>query len=175
MSEEVVSRLVDWGAASIDTVETTQSVSGERVSVTSIDFYTPFPGDQPIRSSITYYDGTVIEATIRYGVLDGSLYDEHPTGDTGQLLRLRPLADVAEMPERGIVMVNYGDTHRKPRPHLLFGWTPEGGGAVSVSDMEYLRREGYNEPVDAGQFMDWIIRVGNLVRQEFRGEWVTEN
>jgi hypothetical protein len=75
------------------------------------------------------------------------------------------------MPEDGIIVVNYGDEGRKPRPHLLYGWTPE-GKFVDVPDWQYIRSDGYHTPVAISQFMDWIIESGRRIRREYRGEWV---
>ncbi len=158
-------RLREWGATRINTRRTGNHAS--------IDFNTPLPGDQPIRSGIQLEDGMVTEATIRYGVLNEDYFPTHPTNDNGALQRLRNVVQGNDVPSGALVVVNYGDDHRRPRPHLLYGWSPE-GGTIEVSDLEYLQRGDPNEPAAPGPFMDWVQRVGRDIRREFRGEWAKE-
>lgn len=169
-TKDIEERLEEWGATDIYSVETRDWVDGDRVDVTNFDFRTPFPGIQPISSSLLVHEGRVVEATVRYGVLDDRAFDEHPSKDTAVLLRLRSAVEGPEVPAEGIVNVGFGDTHRTPRPHLRFGWTPE-GEYIDLPAMSYIRREGYHVPVDADAFFEWMIRAGRRIRQEFRGEW----
>lgn len=165
MSAAKMERLLrSWGATRIATRRADDYVS--------IDFHTPFPGDQPIRSSVQLGDGGVVEATLRYGVLEKDYFPTHPTEDNGAIQRLRGIVAGDDMPTDGYVLVNYGDTHREPRPHVLYGWAPT--GAIEMSELEYLQRGEVEEPVDIEDFMGWITRVGRGIRREFRGEWVND-
>lgn len=158
----VLNRLRGWDATRLDVL---QSPHGHDVD-TQIDFHTPFPGDQPIRSGVGLRNGKVVEATIRYGVLIRSLYTEHPTNDTGTIMRLRSAVDVPSMPQGGVIFVNFGDTHRDPRPHLLYGWKPSG-----VSDNEVLAPGERHRPTDPGAFMDFVVAAGRAILTEFITEW----
>lgn len=164
-SDYIEDRLREWGATRIES----RPVPGDEERY-SIDFQTPFPGDQPIRSSLSVIGDAVNEATIRYGVLDESAFPTHPTDDPDQLDRLHLVATRSGVFDVGVVVVNFGDTHRLPRPHLLLGWK----ASVSKDD-EVVVANDYDRdyPVDAT--LDIIERFGENVRREFRGEWVQEN
>lgn len=158
----VLDRLREWDATRLDVL---QSPHGRGVDA-QIDFHTPFPGDQPIRSGIGLRNGKVVEATIRYGVLMRSLYNEHPSNDTGSIMRLRSAVDVPSMPKGGLIVVNFGDTGREPRPHLLYGWKPSG-----VEDYEVLGPGERHHRTDPGSFVDFVVAAGRAIMTEFFTEW----
>ena len=157
-------RLTAWGATRISYHEASKYVDGG-----TIDFETPFPGEQPIVSGIELHGVKVRKAAVRYGVLDGSLFATHPSRDVDQIDRLKMIATRSNAPDAGSVIVNYGDEHREPRPHLLLGWESVYYGEmtkVTFTDPEREYRIDTAWPV--------IKQFGESVRREFRGEWAEE-
>lgn len=160
---EVVEWLENWGATDILVGRQ------ENPDTATVDFHTPFPGDQPIRSSVDVVSGEVQEATIRYGVLDADLFAVHPTDDEAQVDRLKHVATRSGVPDVGLVLVNYGDPHRVPRPHVLWGW------AFSMAnDYEVVIDDDPERWYPMETFMDVTKTFGRNVRQEFRDEWVDD-
>lgn len=159
--DQAISRLKDWGATSINTVDTTQSVS--------IDFNTPFPGKQPIHSTITLKGGEVVESVIRYGVLDKNALGGTPTpaildeAEPPEINRLKAAVNKPIYPGSLRVAVDFGDGERTPRPHVRVG-TPTSGVTV---------HEGVNgEPTPLLDYLNWVKLVGEEIREEFDSEFV---
>lgn len=133
----------------------------------SVDFYPPLPGDQPIASSAFFTPEGAKKSTIRYGVLDGDTFIRHPTQDPEEIARLVETVDVASIPEQAVVVANFGDPHREPRPHTLVGWRPSMSGPNEVvvdGDPSY-----YPDPAELFAYMK---QAGRAIRREYRGEWV---
>lgn len=158
----IVEGLEEWGA---DVKEVIDSGHGE----TAVDFVTPFPGNQPIWSSYSVKAGMIVQATVRYGVLDGSKFPRHPSNSPDQLDRLKDVARRSNMPDVGVVLVNYGDAHREPRPHLLLGWRPS-----VAEDEEVLVENDSKRRYPPEMVLDVTKRFGQNVRREFRGEWAND-
>lgn len=174
-SDVVVQQLDKWGAEPFPNdagePDPWQAAIDERGETVGIDFFTPFPGDQPIASSIQMQDGEIVEATIRYGVLEPVPFGEdHPTDSTVKLERLHRTIRDAWGPLEGKMLANYGDPNRQPRPHLLLGWEP------SMAEYpEFLRDGDAHDTFNARQTMRRIIRVGEAIREEFDGKWVGQS
>lgn len=156
-----ISRLKDWGATSINAIDVGGNVA--------IDFNTPFPGNQPIHSSITLDGNEVVEATIRYGVLDKNalggtpepiVFDDEPQPEA--IARLQRAVNVPVYPGSLRVGVDFGDADRQPRPHVNVGVTrgAEVHGAVPGQSTPML------------DFLNWMIEVGEQIREEFDAEFV---
>jgi hypothetical protein len=154
-----------WGAEGINV---TKIWARDRDA--NIDFASPFPGHQPIRSSISLDDGEIYEATIRYGVLDDDVFPTHPSEDPEQVQRLRMCATRSPLPDTGTVLVNYGDTHRVPRPHLLLGWRP----SVATDDEVVVDDDAGDRRYGIDPSLELFERFGAHVRREFRGEWAED-
>lgn len=161
--ERIRTFLEDWGATRItekDVFEKTKTV----------DFHTPFPGDQPIRSNIVVAGDGVMKATVRYGVLDRE-FTMHPTHSRGQIKRLKDMAFATDLPEDTIVVVNYGDPNREPRPHLLIGWKPSMEEDFTVVQDVSVPNE---EIVGLEETLEAIKEFGEGVENEFAAEWPNE-
>jgi hypothetical protein len=154
-----------WGAEDITVTEI-----WARDRDANIDFASPFPGTQPIRSSISLDGGEIYEATIRYGVLDDAVFPTHPSEDPEQLQRLRMCATRSPLPDTGTVLVNYGDPHRVPRPHLLLGWRP----TVATDEEVVVDDDAGDRRYGVESSLELFERFGAHVRREFRTEWVEE-
>jgi hypothetical protein len=158
--DATVSRLKEWGATSINVADI--GVGAD------LDFNTPFPGNQPIRSSLTIDGGAVKESVIRYGVLSKSDLGGHPQPalpgeeQPREIVRLKRAVNAPVYPGSLRVGVDFGDAGRLPRPHVRVGFT----GGVTVHE------EVQGEPTPVADFIEWIISVGEEIRAEFDGEFV---
>jgi len=153
-----------WGAEDISLVGT-QGLDGKL----QVDFRPPLPGHQPIKSGISLDGDKIFQATIRYGVLDAETFPSHPTDDPEQLDRMKMLATRSPLPDTGVVVVNYGDTHRAPRPHLLLGWRPS-----IATDDEVVIGDDAERLYAIDPSLELFEQFGEHVRREFRGEWDPE-
>ena len=158
--DETIAQLKEWGATQIDTTRVADGAS--------IDFYTPFPGNQPIKSTMTVTNGAVKESVIRYGVLSKADLGGHPATailderQPPEVNRLKRAVNKPIYPGSLRVGVDFGDGDRVPRPHVRAGYT---GGATVHEGVE-------GEPTPVPDFINWIISVGEEVRAEFSEEFV---
>lgn len=154
---DVTALLRDYGATEIDVLEQPEQ--------TVVDFQTPFPGEQPIRSGIEIEDGFVTRGTIRYGVLDKAAFTTGPHGDRESLNRLAEAVEPAGQPGSLSVNVGFGDAARVPRPHVRLGWRPgDSGKQIHSGTMDG------SAPV--AEAIDYIRRVGENIRSAFDEEYV---
>lgn len=166
MSERLASLLREWGATRVDTFPD----NSYREADTNVEFHTPFPGDQPIRSNISVADGRVVKATIRYGVLQRGRFEVHPTQSIDHRFRLIRCAQNADQPDTGYVMVNFGDEHRVPRPHILYGWGANMDVETAEFNSAFQTDRDANAPV--GDFFRYIKTTGREIRSEFEEDYV---
>lgn len=159
MAQRTASLLRDWGAGDVDV--------HDGPTGSTVEFATPFPGDQPIRSGITF-EGGFKKSTVRYGVLDEDEFATHPANDPVQIRRLkRTVVDVLPVPGDTMILANFGDDHWPPRPHLLLGWRPSQAGSGEV--VKQATRQGDLSP---DEIVDYIKRVGEAIRDEYDDEYV---
>lgn len=162
---ELEQSLRGWGATVHNVMETGSLGAGD----VTVDFETPFPGDQPIWSSAKVTADGVTESTIRYGVLDESRFISWPTDDIDQVHRLTDTVAVGPI-DGALVYANYGDRHRRPRPHAILGWVPPDAPGVPSREMRVA--DGVTDrAVPVGAYVDWVMGVGRRIRREYRDEW----
>lgn len=161
-------RLDEWGVTGLNSFETND--------VTNVDFNTPLPGKQPIRSSLTISDEGVTEATIRYGTFNPDTFDSHPADPQDPAMqRLKRV--VEQVPYDGSLPINvdFGDAGRSPRPHLRTAVSRGGNMAERAANPATVHSgEGERgEPADPVAFVDYIIRVGEAIAAEYDDEFST--
>lgn len=166
----ILETLLDWGATDVNVFDSPRGVS--------IDFHTPMPGDQPIRSGVLVDEDGVTNATLRYGVADRA-------GPIG-LMDLVAAVKKADPPPGAQYTVNFGDLEQyPPRPHVLVGWLPSemvGNSTFdSTQDTEHWRPHEVDmayrgDPdvivahadefgaVGPRAFADFMVRAGERIR-----------
>lgn len=162
--EDVEEWLGAWGATRINSFETGEDVQ-------HIDFHAPFPGDQPIRSSIEIVPTGVLKSTLRFGVLDTA--GPHPTTDPEWIRRLATQVTEARPPRTQTTFVNYGDTTYDARPHIGHGWLPSERAMGIDRDTGILYRADGDETPTL-PFLQFMERAGERIRAEFAGHWEEE-
>lgn len=157
----IITQLESWGAEIKNDLD---NVGGGR----AIDFVPPFPGDPPIWSSIVIEDGVVVKATIRYGVLESPPGVPHHSYDKEQIIRLSDLSQELTYKGSPTMVVDYGDTHWPPRPHLRMN-------PMSFDDeiSDYVDR-GNGSPMEQDEFISVMKDFGELIKEEYEGEWDEE-
>jgi hypothetical protein len=153
---DIESLLREYGGTSIQVLDGRQKV---------VDFNTPFPGDQPIRSGLEIEDGMVTRGTIRYGVLDKEQFRTGPHGDPKSLRRLRRAVESVPAPGSLGVNVGFGDANRVPRPHIRLGWRPDEAGVQLIET-------GPGGAASVADTVRFIEAAGEQIRDEFEAEYV---
>jgi hypothetical protein len=168
--DDVIFRLDTWGVEFLSDKDAQRERATDSTGEASIDFFPPFPGKQPIASSIAIGSRGITQATIRYGSLEQRAFDtpRHPTNVPEQIDRIVAAAAAAGPIPGALVLANYGDPGRVPRPHLLIGWRP------SMADDSEVVQRGDRSHFSAGPVVDYIQRVGEEYRDEFAAEYATE-
>ncbi len=162
---EIRDRLYEWGCSNIETFP--RERYGEEV--TQIDFNTPLPGDEPLFSSMTIdQSNQVARAEIRFGVLEDAAFIQEPTNDPQQIRKLHRAMDLGGKPVGHLIYGHFGDTRRRPRPHLMYGWQP-----ATADQMHVVEDGSPNNRVDVFEFIDYAEMVGRRLRRIFRGDWDT--
>lgn len=160
---EIIDRLEAWGCEDIDGIQTERY--GEEV--TQIDFTTPLPGDDPMKSSMTVDESNqVARGEIRFGVLDGDAFFQNPSRDPQMIRQLHSTMDIPGKPQGHVIYGHFGNVARMPRPHLMYGWEPR-----NTIDMHIVENGDPDRRMDVFEFIDYIEMVGRRMQRSFRREW----
>jgi len=110
----------------------------------------------------------VARAEIRFGVLEDAAFIQEPTNDPQQIRKLHRAMDLGGKPVGHLIYGHFGDTRRRPRPHLMYGWQP-----ATADQMHVVEDGSPNNRVDVFEFIDYAEMVGRRLRRIFRGDWDT--
>lgn len=147
------------GATAIDVAP---GMRGSRL----VEFRTPLPGKQVIRSSASVLDGDVRNATLRLGDLQETT--PHPSNDPEMTERLARVVRDADPPDDVTLIVHFGNPSNIPRPHAVLGRQPD---EIVGSADRTVQRGG--EELSAEALPGFLERLMPLVRDEFEEEFVT--
>lgn len=156
-------RLDAWGATQFTETEGTKPWRDPYVR---LEYHTPMPGDQPIRSHAEVAARGVVRGVTRFGVLEESASSMHRGQMPDEVERLKAVVGAVEPPSEASIIVNFGDQHWPPRPHVIYGWKPGRDFRTGV-----VQHGPETHPAPVAAYVDYLEQVGRRLREEYDGEW----